>query len=61
MMSKPSPIARKQTVHTEQIQWGRQPIKSARAIDFYPFYHICEQNAFIVGRKNLSPCTYIYE
>lgn len=30
---------------------GGQPIKSARAIDFYPFYHICEQNAFIVGKE----------
>lgn len=51
MMSKPSPIAWKQTIHAEQIQWGGQPIKSARAIDFYPFYHICEQNAFIVGKE----------
>ena len=51
MMSKPSPIASKQTVHAEQIQWGGQPIKSARVIDFYPFYHTCEQNAFIVGKE----------
>ena len=50
-MSKPSPIAWKQTIHAEQIQWGGQPLKSARAIDFYPFYHICEQNAFIVGKE----------
>ena len=50
-MSKPSPIASKQAVYAEQIQWGGQPIKSARAIDFYPFYHTCEQNAFIVGKE----------
>ena len=55
MIGEPSPIASKQAVHAEQIRWGGQPIKSARAIDFYPFYHICEQNAFIVGKEEPLP------
>lgn len=51
MIGEPIPHALKQAIHAEQIQWGGQPIKSARAIDFYLFYHIHEQNAFIVGKE----------
>lgn len=58
-MGKPPPIAEKQAVYTGQIQ-GRATYKSARAIDFYPFYHICEQNAFIVG-KGEPPMHCLYE
>lgn len=55
MIGEPIPHALKQAIHAEQIQWGGQPIKSARAIDFYLFYHIHEQNAFIVGKEESLP------